>query len=67
MSDTDDLVPIVTACRLLGGDETPLNPSTVWRWVKAGRISPPLKIGPGTVRFRKSVLVAERDAMASVA
>jgi hypothetical protein len=67
MSDTDDLVPIVTACRLLGGDETPLNPSTVWRWVKAGRISPPLKIGPGTVRFSRRKLVAERDAMAGVA
>jgi len=32
--------------------------STLYRWVKAKRISPPLKIGPQMVRFRRSVLVA---------
>jgi hypothetical protein len=64
ITDTD-LIPIGTACRILGGDESPLNPSTVWRWIKAGRISPPLKLSPGTVRFRRSVLIAERDRMAS--
>jgi hypothetical protein len=65
IADTDDLVPTGTACRILGGDESPINPSTLWRWIKAGRISPPLKIGPQTVRFRRSQLVAERDRMAS--
>lgn len=59
--DADDLIPSVEACRVLGGAECPINPSTLWRWVKAGRISPPLKIGPGTVRFRRSVLIAERN------
>jgi predicted DNA-binding transcriptional regulator AlpA len=65
MSDTDDLIPVATACRILGGDDSPLNPSTVWRWVKAGKISPPIKLGPGTARFSRRKLVAERDAMAS--
>ena len=65
IADTDDLVPTVTACRILGGDESPLNPSTVWRWIKAGKISPPMKIGPGTARFSRRKLIEERDRMAS--
>jgi predicted DNA-binding transcriptional regulator AlpA len=60
----DDLITTATACAILGG-EAPINPSTLWRWIKAGRISPPLKPGPGTVRFRRSVLIAERDAVAA--
>jgi hypothetical protein len=66
MSDTD-LITTATACRLLGGEESPIHPSTLWRWVKAGRISPPLKPGPGTVRFRRSVLIAERDRRSAAA
>ena len=61
MFNDSDLITTAVACRILGGDESPVHPSTVWRWVKAKRISPPLKIGPGTVRFRRSVLIAERD------
>lgn len=59
MTSPDDLIPIVEACRVIGGAESPVNPSTVWRWVKAGRISPPLKLGPATVRFRRSQLLAD--------
>jgi predicted site-specific integrase-resolvase len=61
----DDLITTATACAILGGREAPINPSTLWRWIKAGRISPPLKPGPGTARFRRSVLIAERDAIAA--
>jgi hypothetical protein len=59
MHKNDDLITINAACRLAGGDDSPIHPSTLWRWVRAGRISPPLKPGPGTVRFRRSVLVAD--------
>jgi hypothetical protein len=38
----DDLITTATACAILGGREAPINPSTLWRWIKAGRISPPL-------------------------
>ncbi len=61
MSDQTDLVTIPAACRLLGGDDTPINPSTLWRWIKAGRYSPPIKVGMNAVRFKRSVLLAERD------
>jgi predicted site-specific integrase-resolvase len=59
MSDTTDLITTVAACRVAGGDESPVNPSTLWRWVKAGRISPPIKVGPGTARFSKRKLLNE--------
>jgi hypothetical protein len=61
----DDLITTAAACALLGGHEAPINPSTLWRWIKAGRISPPLKPGPGTARFRRSRLIAERDGVAA--
>lgn len=63
MDIADDLIAPAAACRVLGGNETPLHEATLWRWVKRGLISPPLKIGPQMVRFRKSVLVAERASM----
>ncbi len=61
MSNESDLITIPVACRLLGGDDTPINPSTLWRWIKAGRYSPPIKVGAAAVRFKRSVLLAERD------
>lgn len=67
MTDADDLIPAVEACRMIGGATSPINPSTLWRWVKAGRVSPPIKISPGTVRFRRSVLSAELGLSASAA
>jgi hypothetical protein len=59
MANDTDLITIVSACRVAGGDESPINPSTLWRWVKARRISPPVKVGPRTVRFSRSKLLAE--------
>jgi predicted DNA-binding transcriptional regulator AlpA len=50
-------------CALIGGNR-PIHPSTLWRWVKAGRISAPVKIGPHTVRFRRTQLVADLSALA---
>ena len=50
------------ACALLGGNR-PVHPSTLWRWIKAGRISPPVKIGPNTIRFRRTQLVADLSAL----
>lgn len=63
----DDLITTAAACRLLGGNETPIHPATLWRWVKAGRISPPLRVGRTMVRYRRSRLIAERDCGRPVA
>ncbi len=50
------------ACRFIGGSK-PINPATLWRGVKAGRFPKPIKIGPQSVRWRRSELKAAIDRM----
>lgn len=59
-----DLVDEAMACHILGGEHTPIHRSTFWRGIKAGRYPKPLKIGPGTNRWRIADLqaVIERAA-----
>ncbi len=61
----DDLVTITVACQLIGGKETPITPSTLYKGVKTGRYPAPLKIGPGTSRWRRSELVEFLDRTAA--
>jgi hypothetical protein len=61
-NDIEDLVPAVTACRILGGDQSPINHSTLWRWVRAGRVRP-RKVGPRTVRYSRRELLALREGV----
>ncbi len=35
---------------------------SIWRWVSAGRIIPPVRIGDGTTRWRLTELLAWIDA-----
>lgn len=63
----DDLLDVYAACALIGGSR-PINPATLWRGVKAGRFSKPIKISAQSVRWRRSELetdiermIAERD------
>ena len=58
----DDLLDVYEACRFLGGNR-PINPATLWRGVKAGRYARPIKIGPQSVRWRRSELQADIDRM----
>ena len=53
-----DLVDETIACRLLGGETSPINRSTLWRGVKAGRFPAPIKVGLGTNRWKASELIA---------
>lgn len=52
------------ACRIIGGDETPIHRSSLWRGIKAGRYPKPIKVGPSTNRWRLCELeaVVERAA-----
>jgi len=38
-------LPVVAALKGIG-------PATVWRWVKAGRLPAPVKLGPNTTAWR---------------
>lgn len=61
-----DLVDEAAACRIIGGEITPIHRSTLWRGINTGRYPKPLKIGPSTNRWRVSELVGvlERAAAA---
>jgi predicted DNA-binding transcriptional regulator AlpA len=58
----DDLLDVYEACRFLGGTR-PINPATLWRGIKAGRYARPIKIGPQSVRWRRSELQSDIDRM----
>ena len=58
----DELLDVYEACRFIGGSR-PINPATLWRGVKAGRYSRPIKIGPQSVRWRRSELQGDIDRM----
>jgi predicted DNA-binding transcriptional regulator AlpA len=46
----EDLLDKQAVCRLLGD----IHPSTLWRWIKAGRFPPPIHIGPQVRRWSES-------------
>ena len=64
-----DLADEAAACRIIGGENTPIHRSTLWRGINAGRYPKPLKVGPASNRWRVSELLdvletaaAEREA-----
>ena len=60
----DEHLDAPAACAFIGGTR-PIHPSTLWRGVKAGRFSKPIKIGAQSVRWRRSELAADLDRMAA--
>jgi predicted DNA-binding transcriptional regulator AlpA len=60
----DDLVSLDIACEVIGGKQSPIAPSTLYRGIRLGKFPKPLKIGPGTNRWRLSELKAVLDKAA---
>jgi predicted DNA-binding transcriptional regulator AlpA len=52
----EDLVKVPEACRIIGGRETPIHRSTLWRGVEARRYPPPIRVGAKSVRFSRREL-----------
>jgi predicted DNA-binding transcriptional regulator AlpA len=63
MSDNNlELLTADGSCAFLGGDK-PINKSTLYRGVKAGKFPPPVKLGDATSRWVKAELAeAVRNA-----
>lgn len=57
----DPLVDEPNACELLGG----VHRSTLWRWIREGKLPKPIKLGPGVARWRMSHIRAFIEAMAA--
>lgn len=49
---------------LFGGAAQPLDPSTVYRWVRDGKIPPPIKLARKISRWRRSECLAVIQRMA---
>ena len=60
----EEMLSIGEVCRFLGGNERPLDQSTVYRWVRQKKIPPPVRMGPLTLRWRKTELLKAIDTMA---
>jgi predicted DNA-binding transcriptional regulator AlpA len=60
-----DLADEATACRILGGEDTPIHRSTLWRGINAGRYPKPLKVGPSSNRWFVRELLAVHDRAAA--
>jgi predicted DNA-binding transcriptional regulator AlpA len=54
MIDDDELIPLLELRKLAGGPSKPIDPSTVYRWIKRGALPRPIKVGPGTSRWLRS-------------
>lgn len=65
MHHPSDLADEATACRIIGGENTPIHRSTLWRGISAGRYPKPLKVGPGTNRWRISELASVLEKAAA--
>jgi hypothetical protein len=61
MNPEHEFLTIEEACRFIGGESHPIHSATLRRGVKAGRFSPPVKIGPekqgGGIRWLRSELL----------
>ena len=73
-ADDCEVADAERACRILGGQESPINPATLYRGVKLGKYPPPIKLGDGTSRWLvreliavKQAAIAARDARREVA
>ena len=62
--DFDDFVDVNAACAVLGGNR-PIHRATLYRWIRAGRIAPPIKLGPNTRRFSRRALLDDIARIAS--
>jgi predicted DNA-binding transcriptional regulator AlpA len=53
-----ELVNEPRACAVLGGPETPIHRSTLWRGIRAGRYPKPIKVSARACRWRLDELLA---------
>jgi len=56
------LMDRTAVCYFFGGSK-PINPATLYRWIRAGRAPRPVKVGPGASRWLKAECEAALQAM----
>lgn len=65
MSDpnTDNLLSLREVCRFFGGAETPVDSSTIYRWIRQGKVPPAIRMSAKLMRWKRSDLEKALDAM----
>ena len=58
----DDMMTLGATCAFFGGDK-PLNPSTLYRGIKAKRYPAPVRVGPNSSRWVRSECHAARQKL----
>lgn len=58
MSEHGDMLNIREVGVFFGGKERPLDESTVYRWIRQGKLPRGIRIGGRTLRWRKTDLAA---------
>lgn len=49
-----DMLNIKEVCEFFGGKGRPLDKSTIYRWIREGRLAAPIRLAPQTTRWRLS-------------
>jgi predicted DNA-binding transcriptional regulator AlpA len=63
VQDTTDMITVDEACSLIGGKSKPIDRSTFYRGVKAGRYTAPIHVSPNIVRVRRSKLLEDIERL----
>lgn len=61
----DEMLNIREVCHFFGGNDRPLDQSTIYRWVRTGKLAPAIRMGTLTMRWRRSDCQKALDAMAA--
>lgn len=64
MSESE-LIDVNAACRHIGGKDTPIAPSTLYRGIASGYYPKGIRVSRGKVRWRRSELDAALEKLAS--
>lgn len=66
MIASDDMMTLEQVGRFFGGTDKPIDRSTIYRWVRHGRIPKPIRVGPKQSRWSRvectEALQAMKDA-----
>jgi hypothetical protein len=63
LPDEDVMLNIGEVRVLAGGEEKPVNPATIYRWIHAGRWPAPIRLGANTCRWSKRQCLAAIQQM----
>jgi predicted DNA-binding transcriptional regulator AlpA len=58
-----ELMTIKDVCTFFTGEHDPVDTSTVYRWIRKGKIPGPIRISPAIQRWKRSELQKIKDEM----